>query len=239
MAAGCLILVDGWNHFIAAKRCLGYTAANKFPLDRLARHLAVTACTGSVTDAVVVMALPDRNRPDEQPEFNLWRGRLNKLRNFGVRHERARFSYHDLTCMGCQNRLSRLIVCPECGVENPMAGRRKEKGADVKLTTLAVNGAWRQDYSALIVLSQDSDFGPMIQQVKEIHKQQGRYYALYSAFPVCENPDHEHRAVPGTRPLRLDADIYLALGNQPYADCRAPLELGETTPPRSPARIAH
>jgi hypothetical protein len=239
VAADCLILVDGWNHFLAAKRCFGYGAANKFPLDRVARHLAVMAGVDSISDAVVVMALPDRHRPDEEPEFKLWRGRLNKLRNFGVRHERARFSYHDLTCLGCRCRLNRLIVCPACGAENPAAGRRKEKGADVKLTTLAVNGAWRQEYSALIVLSQDSDFGPMIQQVKEVHRQQGRYYALYSAFPVCGNPDHEHRAVPGTRPLHLDADTYLALGNQPYANCRASSASSDATSSHHPAKIAH
>lgn len=88
-------------------------------------------------------------------------------------------------------------------------------------------------------MSQDSDFGPMIQQVKEIHRQQSRYYALYSAFPVCGNPDHEHRAVPGTRPLHLDADTYLALGNQPYANCRASSASSEATSSHHLAKIAH
>lgn len=231
MGSGCLVLVDGWNHFLAARRCHGYTAANKFPLDRLARHVAAGVGVDSVNDAVVVMALPDRNRQGEQQEFDIWRGRLNKLRNFGVRHDRARFSYHDLICAGCRCTLSRDVVCPECGTLNPVPGRRKEKGADIKLAALAMNGAWQQEYEALIVFSQDSDFGPMIQHVKDIHLGQGRRYALYSAFPTCAQPDHEHRAVPGTRPLLLDRDIYLALANQPYADCRAPLGEPETSSP--------
>jgi NYN domain-containing protein len=237
--SGCLVLVDGWNHFIAARRCLGYTAANKFPLDRLAGRLAAEVGEDSVNDAVVVMALPDRNQQGEQQEFEIWRRRLNKLRNFGVRHERARFSYHDLICVGCRGTLSRHIVCPACGVSNPLAGRRKEKGADIKLATLALNGAWRQEYAALIVLSQDSDFGPMIQQVKEVHRQQGRHYALYSAFPVCTKSDHEHRGVPGARPLPIGADVYAALINQPYADCRTSLGPRDVASPRLPAKIAH
>jgi uncharacterized LabA/DUF88 family protein len=231
VGSGCLILVDGWNHFLAARRCFGYTAANKFPLDRLARHAATEAGVDSVNDAVVVMALPDRNQQGEQQEFDIWRRRLNKLRNFGVRHERARFSYHELTCAGCRRTLSRDVVCSTCGVLTPVAGRRKEKGADIKLATLAMNGAWQQEYEALIIFSQDSDFGPMIQQVKDTHLRQGRRYALYSAFPACSQPGHEHRAVPGTRPLLLDQDIYLALADQPYVDCRAPSGEPETPPP--------
>jgi uncharacterized LabA/DUF88 family protein len=238
VASGCLILIDGWNHFLAARRCLGYTAANKFPVDRLARYLAAEVGAESVNDAVVIMALPDRNQPGEQQDFEVWRRRLMKLRNFGVRHERARFSYHDLICNGCEGTLSRHIVCPTCGVSNPVAGRRKEKGADIKLATIALNGAWRQEYAELIILSQDSDFGPMIKQVKEVHRRQGRHYALYSAFPVCQKRNHEHRGIPGTQPLHLGPDIFAALLKQPYADCRAPLARHEDNFPGLPARVA-
>ncbi|MBE1536713.1 NYN domain-containing protein [Actinomadura algeriensis] len=216
MALGSLVLVDGWNHFLAVQRCFGYATASSFPLDRLARHLSAEAGAGDVDDVVVVMALPNRNHPGELPEFHAWRRRLNKLRNFGVRHEKARFSYHELACAGCRTTLDRQVACPSCGRSNPVAGRRKEKGADIRLATLALDGAWRQDYTALIVLSQDSDFGPMIRQVKEIHQRQGRRYALYSSFPVCTRPEHEHRKIPGTRDLPLDADVYKALAEKPF-----------------------
>jgi hypothetical protein len=204
----------------------------------LARYLAAEVGAESVNDAVVIMALPDRNQPGEQQDFEVWRRRLMKLRNFGVRHERARFSYRDLICNGCESTLGRHIVCPVCGVSNPVAGRRKEKGADIKLATIALNGAWRQEYAELIILSQDSDFGPMITQVKEVHRRQGRHYALYSAFPVCQKRDHEHRGIPGTQPLHLGPDTFAALLKQPYADCRAPLAQHEDNVPGPPARIA-
>jgi uncharacterized LabA/DUF88 family protein len=238
VASGCLVLIDGWNHFLATRRCLGYTAANKFPLDRLARYLAAEVGAECVNDAVVVMALPDRNKPGEQQDFEVWRRRLMKLRNFGVRHERARFSYHDLTCVACQGTLSRQVACPTCGIQNAVAGRRKEKGADIKLAVLAMNGAWQQEYAKLIILSQDSDFGPMIKQVKDVHRQQGRHYALYSAFPVCQKRDHEHRGIPGTRQLYLGPDTYATLLNQPYADCRTSFAQHAGGAPDLPAGIA-
>ena len=192
MTSGCLVLVDGWNHFCAAEKCFGRKIAGKFPVDRLAAHVASAAGEDTVTDVVVVMAIPDRNVPGEEPEFWAWRRRLNKLSNYGVRHERARFKYRELSCEGCGGSVDRMVKCPVCGQETSVAGRRKEKGADVALTTLALNGAWRQSYSSLIILAQDADYGPLVRQVREVHIQQGRPYALYSAFPVCGSA-HDHR----------------------------------------------
>jgi uncharacterized LabA/DUF88 family protein len=217
VAAGCLVLVDGWNHFIAAQTCYGYALATKFPIDRLARHLASETGELAVSDAVVVMAIPDRNQPGEEPDFWAWRNRLKKLHNFGVNHAKARFSYHDLKCSGCGTTLDRAVTCKACARLTPLAGRRKEKGADTRLAALALNGAWEQAYSTLIVLSQDSDFGPVIEQVKQVHQRQNRRYALYSAYPVCDE-GHEHRKVPGTNALPLTKDVYAKLAEQPYAN---------------------
>jgi hypothetical protein len=217
-------LVDGWNHFIAVKSCFGYEVAGKFPLDRLAAHLATATGESSVSDVVVVMAIPDQRQPGEEPDYWAWRTRLKKLANYGVRHEKAKFSYHDLRCAGCGAAVDRKVKCPACERVNPVAGRRKEKGADIKLAGLALSGAWRQDYSSLVIVSQDSDFGPMVAQVKNVHLGQGRRYALYSAFPSCDDRGHDHRGVPGTQPIRLDMDTYGQLAGRPFADPRAGLE---------------
>lgn len=215
MGSGCLVLVDGWNHYVAALRCFGYGPAAKFPLDRLALHVAAETGADTVDKAAVVMALPDRNHPGEAPEFYAWRKRLRRLSNYGIRHERARFSYHQPACTQCSTSLDRSVTCGNCGTSNATAGRRKEKGADIRLASLALRGAWQQEYSTLIILSQDSDFGPMVQEVKKVHQSQGRRYAVYSAFPTCARPDHEHRPIPGTRELRLDPDVYSALIDRP------------------------
>lgn len=218
MASGCLVLVDGWNHFLKAEACFGRTAATRFPVDRLATHVASAAGEDTVTDAVVVMAIPDRNVPGEENAFWEWRNRLKALSNHGVRHEKAKFKYRTLTCPACGNPVDRKAKCLHCPEEIPLPGRRAEKGADILLATLALSGAWRQDYSSLVILAQDSDYGPLVRQLKEVHLQQGRRYNLYSAFPVCEDPAHDHRPVPATKPLPLDLETYEKLIAQPHVN---------------------
>lgn len=201
--------------------CFGYPMARRFPIDRLALHLA-RETGGDAVDAAVVMAIPNRNEAGEQPEFFAWRGRMRKLNNYGVRHEAARFQYHDPKCDQCQSSMQHSLTCRQCGAASPTAGRRKEKGADIKLASLALTGAWRQEYSTLIVLSQDSDFAPMIREVKEIHRAQGRRYALYSAFPTCASTGHPHRKLSGTRELPIGREVYEDLVNRPPVHLRAP-----------------
>ena len=220
MASGCLVLIDGWNHFLQVQTCFGYEVAVKFPVDRLAAHVAERVGEETVTDVAVVMALPDRNRPDEEPEFWAWRKKLNKLHNYGVRHERAKFSYHDLFCANCGNSLERKVTCPHCHADNPLPGRRKEKGADVTLAILALNAAWRQDHSSLVIFAQDADYGPMARQVTAIYREQGRECRVYSAFPKCDNAGHAHRKVPDTLPLPVDEENYAKLIALPFADPR-------------------
>ena len=145
MGSGCLVLVDGWNHYVAALRCFGYGPAAKFPLDRLALHVAAETGADTVDKAAVVMALPDRNHPGEAPEFYAWRKRLRRLSNYGIRHKPARFSYHQLACTQCSTSLDRSVTCGNCGTSNATAGRRKEKGADIRLASLALRGAWQQE----------------------------------------------------------------------------------------------
>jgi hypothetical protein len=217
MASGCLVLVDGWNHFLQAQTCFGYEVAVKFPIDRLATHVAEAIGEDDLTEVVVVMAIPDRNQPGEEPEFWAWRKKLNKLANHGVRHEKARFSYHALSCAVCGEAMDRKVTCPHCQHQNPLAGRRKEKGADVMLSTLALNAAWRQDHSSLVIFAQDSDYGPMARQVTAVYAQQGRQCRLYSAFPKCDNTKHDHRGVPGTQWLAIDEKNYAKLIALPSA----------------------
>ncbi len=237
MDAGTLVLVDGWNHFLAAKKCFGYDLARKFPIDRLAPHLAEAAGAGPVNDVIVVMALPDRNRPEEVADFHAWRRKFKKLRNYGVNHDKARFSYLGFDCVQCHSPLSRGAKCPSCGAENQVLSRRREKGADVQLAVRAMDGAWAKKYSALIVLSQDSDFGPMINRIKEIHRDQRRAYRLFSAFPVC-GMGHDHRGVPGTRQLLISETAYTTLAASPYTRLPAAQPLPELNGSRPRRPIA-
>jgi uncharacterized LabA/DUF88 family protein len=214
--SGCLVLVDGWNHYLAAKRCFGTELARKFPVDRLAWHAAAAAGEETLTDVIVLMAVPEPDQQGDTSEAYAWRRKHRKLSNYGVqRAKNVRFSYHELTCAGGDHPLPRTLKCPECGTLNHMAGRRTEKGADVKLATLAVNRAWTMEYSSLVIFSQDTDFGPLISQLKEVHLAQGRRYNLYSAYPDCDVAGHPHRGVPGARSLALAGHTYAELAAQP------------------------
>jgi hypothetical protein len=215
VASGCLVLVDGWNHVVAARRCFGREIANNFPVDRLAWHVAAAVGEQTLSGVVVFMAIPEREPPSEIPEHYAWRKRHRKLQNAGVqRPKNVHFSYHDLRCSDCGQPLDRMVKC-ECGKETRLAGWRTEKGADVSLAVQAVRGAWQQDYSSLVIFSQDSDFRPLVDQLREIHLAQGRRYNLYSAFPDCGETSHRHWGVPGTRQLPLDKATYTALAAQP------------------------
>lgn len=217
MASGCLVLVDGWNHFLAAQKCFGREVARKFPVDRLAWHVAAAVGEEALAGVVVFMAIPDQQQPGEAAEFYAWRKRHRKLQNYGVeRLKSVRFSYRDMFCSECETPLARTVKCPECGTQNHMAGRKEEKGADVGLATQALDGAWRQQYSSLVIFSQDSDYRPLIDQLREIHLAQGRHYHLYSAFPDCGARGHTHWGVPGMRKLPLDAATYAALAARPF-----------------------
>jgi hypothetical protein len=215
VASGCLVLLDGWNHVVAARQCFGREVANSFPIDRLAWHVASLAGEQALSGVVVFMAIPEREPSSEIPEHYAWRKRHRKLQNAGVqRPKNVRFSYHDLRCPDCRQPLDRMVKC-ECGKETWLPGWRTEKGADVGLAALAVRGALQQDYSSIVIFSQDSDFRPLVDQLREIHLAQGRQYKLYSAFPDCGDPSHQHWGVPGTRQLSLDKATYMALAAQP------------------------
>jgi NYN domain len=216
VASGCLVLVDGWNHFLAAQKCFGRDAARKFPVDRLAWHAAAQAGEETLVGVVVFMAIPDQRQPGELAEYHAWRKRHRKLQNFGVQRPRSvRFTYHDLFCPSCKQPLDRAVKCPECGARSQLSGWKEEKGADVGLAARAVHGAWNQEYSSLVIFSQDSDYRPLTDQLREIHLAQGREYRLFSAFPDCGG-GHAHWGVPGTKQLPLDAITYADLAARPF-----------------------
>lgn len=217
---GSLVLVDGWNHYMAALRCFGYASAARFPIDRLAAHLTARTEADKVADAAVVMAIPNRNNPAELADFEQWRRRLHWLKNHGVRHEKVKFAPHSPKCSHCAKALTREVACEACGTKNQIAARRKEKGADVKVAALAIEGACQASYATLILLSQDRDFSPLVRQLKEIHQRQGRRYDIWSAYPVCDNPQHNHTAVPGAKSMEITAADYAMLAARPRQDPR-------------------
>ena len=83
----------------------------------------------------------------------------------------------------------------------------QEKGVDVTLALDLVQATYERTYETVVIVSQDSDFGPAVRLSKEIAKSQGRTLTFYSAFPF-ERGKVSHRGVPGTIWRHIDKATY-------------------------------
>ena len=72
----------------------------------------------------------------------------------------------------------------------------QEKGVDVSLDLDLVSATYDQTYDAVIIVSQDSDFGPAVGLAKRIAVSQNRRLQFESAFPFHQGRV-SRRGVPG------------------------------------------
>ena len=83
----------------------------------------------------------------------------------------------------------------------------QEKGVDVSLALDLVVAAYERRFDVAIIVSQDSDFGPAVQQAKRIAESQGRFLIFESAFPVGPGSS-SRRGIDGTKWIPIDKAIY-------------------------------
>ena len=83
----------------------------------------------------------------------------------------------------------------------------QEKGVDVSLALDLVVAAYERRFDVAIIVSQDSDFGPAVQQAKRIAESQGRFLIFESAFPVGPGSS-SRRGIDGTKWVPIDKAIY-------------------------------
>ena len=83
----------------------------------------------------------------------------------------------------------------------------QEKGVDVSLALDLVQATYEQRYDAVIIVSQDSDFGPAVRLSKAIAQSQNRMLSYESSFPVGPG-SVSRRGVPGTRWFPIDQATY-------------------------------
>ena len=84
---------------------------------------------------------------------------------------------------------------------------KQEKGVDVSLAIDLVQATHEKKYDVVIIVSQDSDFGPAVSLAKLIAKGQGRQLTFESAFPIGSGTKYK-RGVPGTDALVIDKASY-------------------------------
>ena len=89
----------------------------------------------------------------------------------------------------------------------------QEKGVDVSLALDLVVAAYERRFDVAIIVSQDSDFGPAVQQAKRIAQSQGRFRIFESAFPVGPG-SLSRRGIDGTKWLPIEKATYDACLDQ-------------------------
>ena len=89
----------------------------------------------------------------------------------------------------------------------------QEKGVDVSLALDLVQATYEQAYDAVVIVSQDSDFGPAVRLSKRIANAQGRTLTFCSAFPY-ETGKASHRGIPGT--------VWVHISKATYDACHDP-----------------
>ena len=78
---------------------------------------------------------------------------------------------------------------------------------DVSLALDLVSATYDQAYDAVIIVSQDSDFGPAVKLAKRVAQVQGRQLTFESAFPYARGRV-SRRGVPGTTWVHIEQATY-------------------------------
>lgn len=82
-----------------------------------------------------------------------------------------------------------------------------EKGVDVSLAIDLIHETHERSFDVAIIVSQDSDFVPAVDLVKDIAGKQGRSVHLESAYPVLTDR-RENRGINGTTWTPIDKAMY-------------------------------
>jgi uncharacterized LabA/DUF88 family protein len=83
----------------------------------------------------------------------------------------------------------------------------QEKGVDVRLALDVVSRARRKEFNVAVIYSQDQDLCEVVQEVKEIAKEQGRWIKVACAYPHGPAAT-SRRGIDGTDWIQMDQDFY-------------------------------
>ena len=181
---------DGQNLYHAAKRAFGYTFPNYDP-GLLAQ--AVCAARGwALTGVRFYTGVPSAQ---DDPAWNrFWNAKLAVL---GTR-EIFTFSRQ----LRYQNQV---VSLPDGSQQARLVGH--EKGIDVRIALDVVRLAIDGVLDVALLFSQDQDLSEVVDEVKLVSQQQGRWIRLACAFP--ESPTSgKQRGVNGTEWIRIERALY-------------------------------
>lgn len=181
---------DGQNLYRHAKEAFGYHHPNYDPVKL---HEAVCADRGWIPNLVrFYTGVPDQKISPMWAAY--WSNRVLSLKRRGVLVTTRPIRYHREQVVGADGTPNE-VVTPQ------------EKGIDVRLALDLVSRARKKEFNVAVIYSQDQDLCEVVQEVKEIAKEQGREIIIACAYPSGPNAS-SGRGIDKTDWIRMDRTFY-------------------------------
>jgi uncharacterized LabA/DUF88 family protein len=181
---------DGQNLYRHAKDAFGHHHPNYDPVKL---HSAVCAAQGWRPNLVrFYTGVPSAKHSSMWAAY--WSNRVLALKRSGVVVTTRPIRYHSE------------IINDDGGGERE-AITPQEKGVDVRLALDVVSRARRKEFNVAVIYSQDQDLCEVVQEVKEIAREQDRWIKVACAYPHGPNAT-SRRGIDGTDWIQLDQTLY-------------------------------
>jgi uncharacterized LabA/DUF88 family protein len=185
-----IAFLDGQNLFYAAKNAFGYRWPNYDPL-----LLARSVCQPQgwhLRETRFYTGLPS---PQDDPFWNhFWTAKLAQMGREGIRTHARHLKYRNQT-----------VHLPGGGSTTILVG--SEKGIDVRLALDVVAAARDNTCDVALLFSQDQDLAEVVDEVRTISIQQGRWIKLACAYPVSPTSTNT-RGINKTDWIKIDRTAY-------------------------------
>lgn len=181
---------DCQNLYQHAKDAFGHHHPN---FDPIKLHAAVCELNGWVPNLVkFYTGIPSHA---ESPMWSsYWSNRILAMKRAGVIVTTRPLRYRKKSAFNEVGELEEFIVA-------------QEKGVDVRLALDVVKAARTKQFDAAVIYSQDQDLCEVVEEVREIAREQGRELKLASAFPSGPHAT-SRRGIDKTDWVRLEQDLY-------------------------------
>lgn len=181
---------DAQNLYRHAKDAFGHIHPN---FDPVKLHAAVCAEHGWTPNMTrFYTGVPEMSRNEMWTGY--WNNRVMALKRAGVHVTTRKLRYHDET-----------ITLADGTTETVTSVQ--EKGVDVRLALDVVKLARLKNYHVAVIYSQDQDLCEIVEEVREIGKEQGRQIEICCAFPSGAAAT-SRRGIDRTNWFRMDQAFY-------------------------------
>ena len=181
---------DGQNLYQHAKDAFGHHHPN---FDPLKLHAAVCAARGWQPNAIkFYTGIPSVQESEMWSGY--WSNRVLAMKRAGILVTTRPLRYRKQEAYDENGELKTITVA-------------QEKGVDVRLALDVVKSARRKEFDVAVIYSQDQDLCEVVEEVREIAREQGRQIAVACAFPSGPRAT-AGRGIDRTDWIRLDQTLY-------------------------------